>query len=66
MAVYKNYIDGKWTAPSTGKYYTKTNPANYEDIIGEYPLSQGKDVDAAIENCSKAFKPWRRTLINDR
>jgi aldehyde dehydrogenase (NAD+) len=66
MATYQNFIDGKWVAPSTGKYYQNSNPANRDDIIGEYPLSAKADVDAAVDGCQKAFKTWSRMLVNDR
>jgi aldehyde dehydrogenase (NAD+) len=63
---YQNYIDGKWIAPSTGQYYKNMNPANYDDIIGEYPLSAKADVEAAVQSCHKAFKNWGKMLVNDR
>ena len=31
---YKNFINGQWVAPSTGKYFENRNPANTDDLIG--------------------------------
>jgi aldehyde dehydrogenase (NAD+) len=68
MAVQKfnNYIDGKWSQPSSGQYFKNINPANRDDIIGEYPLSTRADVDAAIMSAHKAFLTWGRMTANER
>ncbi len=63
---YSNYIDGRWTEPSTGKYYQNINPADYDDVIGEYPLSSKADVDAAVESAQRAFQSWRKMLPGER
>jgi aldehyde dehydrogenase (NAD+) len=68
MAVQKycNFINGKWVAPKSGRYYKNINPANRDDIIGEYPLSSVEDAAEAIEGCHAAFKTWGRMLVNER
>jgi aldehyde dehydrogenase (NAD+) len=68
MAVQKfdNFIDGKWVQPSSGQYFRNINPANRDDIIGEYPLSTGADVDAAIMSAHNAFLTWGRMTANER
>lgn len=63
---YSNYIGGEWKAPTTGQYFQNINPANREDVIGEYPLSSAEDVAIAAESCQKAFKGWSRLLANER
>lgn len=59
MEQFKNYINGKWVAPKSGKYFQNISPANQEDIIGEFPLSEQEDVNDAVAAAKKAFETWR-------
>ena len=59
---YMNYIDGNWTAPSSGEYYRDLNPADDRDIIGNFPLSTKGDAGSAVEAAGIAFKDWGRLL----
>ncbi len=56
---YLNYIGGKWVEPSTGDYYENRNPANWDEVIGEFPRSAQEDVDQAVAAAKKAYKDWR-------
>ena len=56
---FKNHIDGKWLAASSGKTFENRNPANRDDLIGHFPASDTADVDAAVEVAKKAFAGWR-------
>jgi aldehyde dehydrogenase (NAD+) len=56
---YKNYIDGQWRAARSGKIFENRNPANRNDVIGEFPASETEDVDAAVQAAKKAFAKWR-------
>ena len=38
MEEFKNYIDGKWVKAISGKTFPNINPANQEDIIGNFPF----------------------------
>lgn len=60
MTIYKNYINGKWTAPKSGKYFEDRNPAN-NSLIGKFPESDMRDVDLAVAAAKKAFENWRLT-----
>jgi alpha-ketoglutaric semialdehyde dehydrogenase len=66
IKTYQNFIDGKWVVPASGKYYPDINPANYDDIIGNFPLSGREDVDAAVQSAHKAFKLWSKLLPTER
>lgn len=57
----KNYIDGQWTAPLSGNYGESVNPANFQDVVARFPLSEVKDVDLAVDAAGKAFRTWRLT-----
>src|SRR5262245_11183400 len=56
---FKHYIDGKWLAASTGMSLENRNPANRDDLIGVFPASGAKDVEAAVKAAKKAFASWR-------
>jgi len=55
----KNYINGKWVAPESGKYFNSVNPANYKEIVAQVPRSNAKDVHKAVVAAQKAFEKWR-------
>ena len=63
---YKNYINGKWTEPTGGKYYEKANPADRSDIIGLFPLSDKKDAIDAVVGAHEAFQTWGKMLASER
>ncbi len=63
---YLNFIDGKWTAPRSGRYYPDFNPADDRDIVGNFPLSDREDADAAVESAHWAFRGWSRMLPPER
>ncbi len=58
MMEYKNYINGKWVSSKSGKYFENRNPANWDEIIGIFPLSTSDEVDEAVKAAKKAFKYW--------
>jgi len=59
--VFKNFIDGEWVAAKSGKTLENRNPANIDEIIGEFPQSGPEDVDAAVSAARNAYKSWRLT-----
>jgi len=58
---FKNFIDGKWVAPTTGTYFENRNPADTRDLIGRFPDSGAADVKAAVRSAQRGFEIWRRT-----
>ena len=59
--VYKNFINGEWVPAKTGKTLENRNPANTDELIGEFPLSGPEDIDAAVSAARNAYKSWRLT-----
>ena len=59
MEKFKNYINGQWVEPKSGKYFQNISPANNEDIIGEFPESGQEDVNDAVAAAKAAFKKWK-------
>jgi alpha-ketoglutaric semialdehyde dehydrogenase len=57
--VFKNFINGQWVAPTGNKTHLDHNPANTQEIIGEFPLSSASDVDTAVSAAREAYKSWR-------
>lgn len=56
---FQNYIDGKWTDAKTGRTFENRNPANWNEVVGTFPLSSKEDVDEAVKAARKAFESWR-------
>ena len=63
---YNNYIDGKWVKSSSGKTFESISPANQDEVIGKFALSEEADVKKAIDAAEKAFKTWRLTPAPER
>ncbi|MEN6294650.1 MAG: aldehyde dehydrogenase family protein, partial [Chloroherpetonaceae bacterium] len=58
MERFKNFINGKWVEPKSGKYFQNINPANINDIVGEFPESGQEDVNDAVTAAKEAYKEW--------
>src|SRR5882762_10125968 len=58
---FQNLIAGHWVAPATGAYFENRNPADTRDLIGNFPLSNTRDVDAAVQSAKRGFALWRAT-----
>ena len=56
---YKNFINGEWVAPHGSDTIEDRNPANTDEVIGIFPASSPKDVDAAVNAARQAYKSWR-------
>ena len=61
-----NYVGGKWRPSAGGKTYEKRNPANPAEVIGEFPASNGDDVEAAVTAAAAASPAWARTPAAER
>lgn len=57
---YELFIDGKFTAPKSGKYFKTLNPAN-EKVLAEVAEANAEDVDRAVKAARKAYeKVWSK------
>src|SRR3989440_5522199 len=61
MTDFKNFIGGKWVAPSTGEYFENVNPADRSDVIGRFRLAGDADVARAVQSAKCGFDVWRTT-----
>ncbi len=58
---FKNFIGGQWVEPASGEYFENRNPADHNDLIGQFPRSDARDVQRAVESAKRGFDLWRRT-----
>jgi alpha-ketoglutaric semialdehyde dehydrogenase len=56
---YKNLIGGRWRDAKTGQTFLNRNPANVDDIVGEFQASGKEDVADAVRAAQQAFRHWR-------
>lgn len=55
----RNYIDGEWV-PGTGPTFETRNPANTDELLGEFPLSNSSDANLAVKAARAAYPGWSR------
>ena len=48
MPEFKNFIAGQWVPASSGETFDNINPADTNDVIGKFPLSNSDDVARAV------------------
>lgn len=58
---FKNFIGGKEKDAGTGKTFENRNPADWNDVIGIFPKSDKRDVDAAVDAAKQAYRSWSLT-----
>jgi alpha-ketoglutaric semialdehyde dehydrogenase len=58
---YQVFIDGVWQNSESGETYSRVNPADPEEILGEYQKGNAEDAKKAIEASEDAFDNWLNT-----
>jgi alpha-ketoglutaric semialdehyde dehydrogenase len=58
---FKNFVAGEWVPPASQAYFDNRNPANPDDLIGRFPESDSRDVEAAVRSAKRGFEIWSRT-----
>ena len=56
-----NLIGGKWIPAASGQTFENRNPADRDDLVGLFPKSDRRDVDAAVASAKRAFAGWKNT-----
>jgi aldehyde dehydrogenase (NAD+) len=56
---YHNFIDGKWVPARSGKTFENRNPANQDELVGNFPDSDESDVNAAVAAARRGYESWR-------
>src|SRR5437660_5847564 len=63
---YGLFVDGRWSASKSGRYFETVNPAN-EDHLANVAYASGEDVERAVSAARKAYdKYWRKLKPADR
>lgn len=62
---YGNFINGSFSAPIKGAYFTCSSPVNGQ-VIAEFPRSSTEDLDKALDAAHAAADGWGRTSVQDR
>jgi aldehyde dehydrogenase (NAD+) len=58
---YNNYIGGEWVKSSSGEWFENVNPADSNDVVGRFPLSNADDVKRAVDAARSAADRWKKT-----
>jgi 2,5-dioxopentanoate dehydrogenase len=61
METYKNYIDGMWKKSISGETMEVRNPADKDDIVAEFTLSNEEDANEAVAVAAAAQDAWENT-----
>ena len=65
QATYGNYIAGKFVEPLSGQYFTNTSPVDGSDIA-QFPRSDARDIDSALDAAHQAADAWGKTSVQHR
>jgi len=57
---FKNLIAGEWVSGGNGALEDH-NPANIDELVGIFPSSGARDVEAAVDAARQAYGKWRLT-----
>src|SRR3954464_9961503 len=61
VKTFRNFVGGQWVAPANDAHFENRNPARPDDLIGRFPESDHRDVDAAVRSAKRGFAIWSRT-----
>jgi alpha-ketoglutaric semialdehyde dehydrogenase len=61
-----NYIAGEWRGARSGETYEKRNPMRPDEVVGEFPACDERDVDDAVGAAQEAFPAWSQLSAPQR
>lgn len=59
MLKFHNFINGQFQQNDALSTFANVNPADKNDIIGDFPLSDKATIDSAVGAAKLAFKAWK-------
>src|ERR1700720_1514845 len=67
VKTYRNYVNGQWTASSSGETFPVYDPST-EEVIARVSAANKADVEVAVKAAREAFDsgPWSKTTAQDR
>lgn len=63
---YLNFINGNFVPAKSKLSYENRNPADSDDLIGDFPLSNAEDVNDAVQAAKVAYPAWRALPVPRR
>ncbi|GHE45941.1 aldehyde dehydrogenase [Streptosporangium violaceochromogenes] len=61
-----NLIGGRWVPALSEAVFRRHNPADEDDLVGEFPESSAADVEAAVSAVAEGAAEWARTPADRR
>jgi aldehyde dehydrogenase (NAD+) len=58
---YKLFIDGNWEDSESGETYSRVNPADPNELLGEFQKGNESDAKKAIDAAEDACESWADT-----
>jgi alpha-ketoglutaric semialdehyde dehydrogenase len=58
---YQLYINGEWVDSASHETYTRVNPADPDEILGEFQRGNAEDAKKAVDAAADAFEGWSQT-----
>jgi aldehyde dehydrogenase len=62
---YDHYINGQWTAPSSGEYFDNVSPIDGK-VFTQAARGNATDIDKALDAAHIAFASWSKTSAANR
>lgn len=63
---FNNYVNGEWVECQSGNVFDSQNPADRNEVVGNFQSSEESDVEAAIQAAQDAFPAWAATSPTKR
>jgi len=61
VSKYQLFINGEWVNSESSETFLRVNPADPDELIGEFQKGNVKDVDKAVSAAEEAFLAWSDT-----
>jgi len=58
---YKNFINGEWVESNSSETYTRVNPADPDEVLGEFQKGNAEDIKQAVDAAQEAYESWSKT-----
>ncbi|HUJ85198.1 MAG TPA: aldehyde dehydrogenase family protein [Candidatus Acidoferrales bacterium] len=61
VSKYQLFINGEWVSSESGETFTRVNPADPDEVIGNFQKGNAIDTEKAIDSAESAFDSWSDT-----
>lgn len=61
VSKYQLFIDGEWINSESGETFVRVNPADPDEVIGEFQKGSTLDAEKAVDAAEAAFPTWSDT-----